>query len=104
MGVRDRSEAVGRLNRALAKATGDWIAWLNAYEYHLGGLRVLWRRAKDPVRTSCRGTASHRIGEGRVIGLRPQQSFSTLPHREPQNVKSEENLEERQLLEIACES
>ena len=30
------------LNRALAKATGDWIAWLNADEYYLpDGLRAL---------------------------------------------------------------
>ena len=57
------------LNRALLKATGDWIAWLNADEYYLpDGLRVLVEEGKGPVRTSCTGTASQWIGRAGSLG------------------------------------
>jgi glycosyltransferase involved in cell wall biosynthesis len=48
---------------ALAKPTGDWIAWLNADEYYLpDAFESWWKRAIGPVRTSCTGTASQWMG------------------------------------------
>jgi glycosyltransferase involved in cell wall biosynthesis len=93
------------LNRALPKATGDWIAWLNTEEsYRPDGLRVLVEESERSGGDVVYGDCVTPDRGGQVIGLRPQQPFSTLTHREAQNVKSDENLEERQHLEIACES
>lgn len=73
---RDLGQSDG-LNMALEKATGEWVAWLNADEYYLpDGLRVLVeageRHAADVVYGDCVTVD----GKGRVIGLRPQHPFS----------------------------
>jgi glycosyltransferase involved in cell wall biosynthesis len=61
------------LNRALAEATGDWIAWLNEDEYYVrDAFESWWRKEKGPVRTSCTGTASQWIG--RAGSLCPARS------------------------------
>ena len=67
------------LNRALAKASGDWIAWLNADEYYLpDGLRVLVEEGERSGADVVYGDCVTVDREGRVIGLRPQHPFSRL--------------------------
>jgi glycosyltransferase involved in cell wall biosynthesis len=67
------------LNRALPKATGDWIAWLNADEYYLpDGLRVLVEEGERSGADVVYGDCVTVDREGRVIGLRPQHPFSRL--------------------------
>jgi hypothetical protein len=67
------------LNRALAKAGGDWIAWLNADEYYLpDGLRVLVEEGERSGADVVYGDCVTVDREGRVIGLRPQHPFSRL--------------------------
>ncbi len=67
------------LNRALAKATGDWIAWLNADEYYLpDGLRVLVEEGEKHGADVVYGDCVTVDREGRIIGLRPQHPFSHL--------------------------
>jgi glycosyltransferase involved in cell wall biosynthesis len=73
---RDLGQSDG-LNRALTKAKGDWVAWLNADEYYLpDGLRVLVdegeRHGADVVYGDC--VTVDRTG--RIIGLRPQHPFN----------------------------
>jgi glycosyltransferase involved in cell wall biosynthesis len=56
------------LNRALAKATGDWIAWLNADEYYLpDGLRVLVEEGDTSGADVVYGDCVTVDREGRVI-------------------------------------
>jgi glycosyltransferase involved in cell wall biosynthesis len=67
------------LNGALAKATGDWIAQLNADEYCLpDGLRVLVEEGEKHSADVVYGDCVTLDREGRVIGLRPQHPFSRL--------------------------
>jgi glycosyltransferase involved in cell wall biosynthesis len=67
------------LNRALAKATGDWIAWLNADEYYLpDGLRVLVEEGEKYGADVVYGDCVTVDREGRIMGLRPQHPFSRL--------------------------
>jgi glycosyltransferase involved in cell wall biosynthesis len=75
---RDKGQSDG-LNKALSKATGEWIAWLNADEYYLAdGLRVLVeegeRRNVDVVYGDCIRVDT----EGKLIRLHPGHSFSPL--------------------------
>jgi glycosyltransferase involved in cell wall biosynthesis len=67
------------LNRALAKAAGNWIAWLNADEYYLpDGLRVLMEEGERSGADVVYGDCVTVDREGRIIGLRPQHPFSSL--------------------------
>jgi glycosyltransferase involved in cell wall biosynthesis len=67
------------LNRALAKAAGDWVAWLNADEYYLpDGLRVLVEEGERSGADVVYGDCVTVDRDGRVIGLRPQHPFSRL--------------------------
>jgi glycosyltransferase involved in cell wall biosynthesis len=65
------------LNRALSKAEGRWIAWLNADEFYLpGGLRRLVEegdaRGADVMYGDCVAVDDR----GRLLDLRPQHPFS----------------------------
>jgi glycosyl transferase family 2 len=65
------------LNRALAKAIGDWIAWLNADEYYLpDGFRVLVEEGERSRADVVYGDCVTVVREGRVLALRPQHPFS----------------------------
>jgi glycosyltransferase involved in cell wall biosynthesis len=73
---RDLGQSDG-LNRALEKATGEWVAWLNADEYYLpDGLRVLVEAGERHNADVVYGDCITVDGKGRVIGLRPQHPFS----------------------------
>jgi hypothetical protein len=65
------------LNRALGRASGDWIAWLNADEFYLpGGLRVLLEAGEEHGADVIYGDCVTVDGDGRLIALRPQHRFS----------------------------
>jgi glycosyltransferase involved in cell wall biosynthesis len=67
------------LNRALAKATGRWVAWLNADEYYLpGGLASLIHEAEQSGADVVFGDAIDVDQEGKMIRLRAQHPFSPL--------------------------
>lgn len=67
------------LNRALAKATGRWVAWLNADEYYLpGGLASLIHEAERSGADVIYGDAIDVDREGKMIRLRAQHPFSPL--------------------------
>lgn len=67
------------LNKALAKATGDWIAWLNADEFYLpDGLRVLVEQGEKHGADVVYGDCVTVDRDGRIIALRPQHPFSRL--------------------------
>jgi glycosyltransferase involved in cell wall biosynthesis len=67
------------LNRALAKASGTWVAWLNADEYYLpGGLAALIREGERRRADVVYGDSVAVDREGKVIALRPQHPFSPL--------------------------
>lgn len=75
---RDLGQSDG-LNKALAKATGDWVAWLNADEYYLpDGLRVLLEAGEKHGADVVYGDCITVDREGRMVGLRPQHPFSRL--------------------------
>ena len=75
---RDLGQSDG-LNRALTKATGNWVAWLNADEYYLpGGLQLLVRAGEDLGADVVYGDSIAVDREGRMLSLRPQHSFSPL--------------------------
>lgn len=74
----DRGQSDG-LNKALAKATGDWIGWLNADEYYLpNGLRVLVEAGEKHGADVVYGDCVTVDRDGRIIALRPQHPFSRL--------------------------
>ena len=65
------------LNKALTKATGDWVAWLNADEYYLpDGLRVLIEEGERHQADVVYGDCVTVDAEGRILRLRPQHPFS----------------------------
>lgn len=67
------------LNRALAKAAGRWVAWLNADEYFLpGGLASLIREAERSGADVIYGDAIDVDHEGKMLRLRAQHPFSPL--------------------------
>jgi glycosyltransferase involved in cell wall biosynthesis len=71
---RGQSEA---LNRALRRASGDWIAWLNADEFYLPrGLRTLLDAGEQHAADVVYGDCVTVDGDGRFIALRPQHWFS----------------------------
>jgi glycosyltransferase involved in cell wall biosynthesis len=65
------------LNKALAKAEGRWVAWLNADEFYLpGGLAALIRHGEDVSADLVYGDNVFVDGDGRIIRLLPQHRFS----------------------------
>jgi glycosyltransferase involved in cell wall biosynthesis len=77
VGVSDDLGQSDGLNWALAKATSDWIAWLNADEYFLpDGLRVLVEEGEKSAADVVYGDCVTMDREGRVMGIRPQHPFS----------------------------
>lgn len=75
---RDLGQSDG-LNKALAKATGDWVAWLNADEYYLpDGLRFLVEEGERHGADVVYGDCVTVDREGRLLELRPQHPFSPL--------------------------
>jgi hypothetical protein len=67
------------LNKALAKATGRWVAWLNADEYYLpGGLANLLHEAERSGADVIYGDAIDVDHEGKMLRLRAQHPFSPL--------------------------
>jgi glycosyltransferase involved in cell wall biosynthesis len=65
------------LNRALARASGDWIAWLNADEFYLpGGLRMLLDAGEDNAADVVYGDCVTVDDDGRLLALRPQHQFN----------------------------
>jgi glycosyltransferase involved in cell wall biosynthesis len=79
-GVRWVSEPDGgqsdALNRALARARGEWVAWLNADEFYLpGGLARLLDAAKETGADVVYGDCVFVDEQGRVLRLVPQHRF-----------------------------
>jgi glycosyltransferase involved in cell wall biosynthesis len=75
---RDLGQSDG-LNKALAKATGDWVAWLNADEYYLpDALRVLVNEGERHGADVVYGDCVTVDRESRILGLRPQHPFSPM--------------------------
>jgi glycosyltransferase involved in cell wall biosynthesis len=71
---RGQSEA---LNRALGRANGDWIAWLNADEFYLPrGLRTLLDAGEEHGADVVYGDWVTVGDGGRLIALRPQHRFN----------------------------
>jgi glycosyltransferase involved in cell wall biosynthesis len=67
------------LNKALTRATGDWVAWLNADEYYLpDGLRVLIEEGERVGADVVYGDSIAIDADGKVLDLRPQHPFSSL--------------------------
>jgi glycosyltransferase involved in cell wall biosynthesis len=65
------------LNKALAKANGRWVAWLNADEYYFpGGLASLIHEAERSGADVVFGDAIDVDREGKMIRLRAQHPFS----------------------------
>jgi glycosyltransferase involved in cell wall biosynthesis len=75
---RDIGQSDG-LNKALAKAKGRWVAWLNADEYYLpDGLRKLVEEGERQGADVVYGDSVVVDRDGRILDLRPQHSFSPL--------------------------
>jgi glycosyltransferase involved in cell wall biosynthesis len=75
---RDLGQSDG-LNRALTKATGNWVGWLNADEYYLpGALQLLMREGENLGADVVYGDGIAVDREGRMLSLRPQHPFSPL--------------------------
>jgi len=67
------------LNKALTRATGDWVAWLNADEYYLpNGLRVLVDEGERHGADVVYGDWVTVDRSERILALRPQHPFSHL--------------------------
>jgi glycosyltransferase involved in cell wall biosynthesis len=67
------------LNRALSKANGTWVGWLNADEYYLpGGLANLLEEGEKLGADVVYGDSIAVDHEGRMLDLRPQHPFSPL--------------------------
>jgi Glycosyl transferase family 2 len=66
------------LNRALTKASGRWVAWLNADEYYLpGGLKALVDEAERSGADVIFGDAVEVNEGGRLLQLRPEHPFAS---------------------------
>jgi glycosyltransferase involved in cell wall biosynthesis len=64
------------LNRALTRARGEWVAWLNADEFYLpGGLARLFDAAKETGADVVYGDCVFVDEHGRVLRLVPQHRF-----------------------------
>ena len=64
------------LNRALARARGRWIAWLNADEFYLpDGLAALGREGDRTGADVVYGDTLFVDGDGRLTRLLPQHRF-----------------------------
>ncbi len=71
------------LNRALARANGTWIAWLNADEFYLpGALATLVRQAERAGADVVYGDCVFVDANGRIVRLLPQHRFSAKILRE----------------------
>lgn len=71
------------LNRALARASGTWIAWLNADEFYLpDGLATLARHAERAGADVVYGDCVFVEARGRIERLLPQHRFSARILRE----------------------
>ena len=65
------------LNRAIAKARGRWIAWLNADEFYLpDGLAALVRAGDAGTADVVYGDTLFSDGDGRLTRVLPQHRFS----------------------------
>lgn len=65
------------LNRALASASGRWVAWLNADEFYLpGALQSLVAHGERTGADVVFGDATFVDEEGRLLRLVPQHAFS----------------------------
>lgn len=65
------------LNRALLRASGRWIAWLNADEFYLpDSLRLLVERGEEVGADIVFGDAVFVDEQGRMLRLLPQHAFS----------------------------
>ncbi len=66
------------LNKALSRATGRWIAWLNADEFYLpGGLAYLVRFGEQSGADLVYGDCVFVDEEARMVRLLPQYRFSS---------------------------
>lgn len=66
------------LNKALGRASGEWIGWLNADEYYLPlALRTLVEAAEDRQADVVYGDSITVDREGKMLGLRASHRFST---------------------------
>ena len=75
---RDLGQSDG-LNKALTKATGNWVGWLNADEYYLpGALQLLVQEGENLGADVVYGDGIAVDREGRMLSLRPQHPFSPL--------------------------
>jgi glycosyltransferase involved in cell wall biosynthesis len=75
---RDMGQSDG-LNKALVKAAGDWVAWLNADEYYLpDGLRVLVEEGEKLGADVVYGDSIAIDSDSKMLNLRPQHPFSPL--------------------------
>jgi glycosyltransferase involved in cell wall biosynthesis len=75
---RDLGQSDG-LNKALTKATGNWVGWLNADEYYLpGGLQLLVHEGENLGADVVYGDGIAVDRDGRMLSLRPQHPFSPL--------------------------
>ena len=73
---RDRGQS-DALNRAFARATGRWVAWLNADEFYLpNGLITLVRHGDRTGADVVYGDNVFVDAEGRMVRLLPQHPFS----------------------------
>lgn len=67
------------LNRAVAKAEGRWVGWLNADEFYLpGALKALVERGDETGADVVFGDNVLVDGDGRLLQLLPQHRFSLL--------------------------
>ena len=75
---RDLGQSDG-LNKALTKATGNWVGWLNADEYYLpGALQLLVQEGENLGADVVYADAIAVDREGRMLSLRPQHPFSPI--------------------------
>jgi glycosyltransferase involved in cell wall biosynthesis len=65
------------LNRALQRASGEWVAWLNADEFYLpGGIEALVQEGERTGADVVYGDCVFVDDEGRFLRLVPQHPFS----------------------------
>ena len=70
------------LNRALARATGRWIAWLNSDEYYMpGALRTLIAAGDATAADVVHGDIALVDEGGRFVKLRSQHSYNSFAMR-----------------------